>query len=67
MSDRNVRLRGDVAVVTGSSHKKGESDGKHYEYPDRLTAVWIKAGGKWQVIALALRRFHTSRSGLTNR
>lgn len=51
MSDLKVRVHGDVAVVTGAYHEKGESEGKLYEYHDRLTDVWIKTAGKWQVIA----------------
>lgn len=51
MSDLKVRIHGDTAVVTGAYHEKGESDGKPYEYHDRLTDVWMKAAGKWQVVA----------------
>jgi len=51
LSDLKVRVHGDVAVVTGSYHEKGESDSKPYEYHDRLTDVWVKVAGKWQVIA----------------
>lgn len=29
----------------------GESNGKRYEYHDRLTDVWMKISGKWQVVA----------------
>jgi ketosteroid isomerase-like protein len=51
MSDLKVRIHGDTAIVTGAYHEKGESDGKPYEYHDRLTDVWMKAAGKWQVVA----------------
>lgn len=51
LSDLKVRVHGDTAVVTGSYHEKGESEGKTYEYHDRLTDVWMKVAGKWQVIA----------------
>lgn len=51
MSDLRVRIHGDTAVVTGAYHEKGESSGKPYEYHDRLTDVWMKVGGKWQVVA----------------
>lgn len=51
MTDLKVRVHGDIAVVTGAYHEHGESEGKPYDYRDRLTDVWIKAGGKWQVIA----------------
>jgi ketosteroid isomerase-like protein len=51
LSDIKVRMHGDTAVVTGAYHEKGESNGKAYEYRDRLTDIWMKAGGKWQVVA----------------
>jgi ketosteroid isomerase-like protein len=51
LSDLKVRLHGDTAIVTGAYHEKGESNGKPYEYHDRLTDVWMKLAGKWQVVA----------------
>lgn len=51
MSDVKVRMHGNTAVVTGAYHEVGESSGKRYEYHDRFTDVWMKTGGKWQVIA----------------
>jgi len=51
LSDLKVRLHGDTAIVTGAYHEKGESNGRPYEYHDRLTDVWMKIAGKWQVIA----------------
>jgi ketosteroid isomerase-like protein len=51
LSDLKVRMHGDTAVVTGAYHEKGESSGKPYEYHDRLTDVWMKVSGKWQVVA----------------
>jgi ketosteroid isomerase-like protein len=50
-SELKVRLHGDTAIVTGAYHEKGESGGKAYEYHDRLTDVWMRSGGKWQVVA----------------
>ncbi len=51
LSDLKVHLHGNAAVVTGSYHEKGISNGKPYEYHDRLTDVWMKREGNWQVIA----------------
>ena len=49
--DLKVRMHGNTAIVTGAYHEKGKSNGKPYEYHDRLTDVWMKVGSKWQVIA----------------
>jgi len=51
MSELKVRMHGNTAVVTGAYHEKGTDNGKPYEYHDRLTDVWMKTGGKWQVVA----------------
>jgi ketosteroid isomerase-like protein len=51
ISDLKVRMHGNTAVVTGAYHEKGESNRKRYEYHDRLTDVWMKVGGNWQVVA----------------
>jgi ketosteroid isomerase-like protein len=51
LSDLRVRLHGSIAVVTGAYHERGQSNGKPYEYHDRLTDVWMKVGGAWQVVA----------------
>ena len=51
LSDLKVRMHGTTAVVTGAYHERGRSNGKPYEYRDRLTDVWMKFGNKWQVIS----------------
>ncbi|HKU28338.1 MAG TPA: nuclear transport factor 2 family protein [Candidatus Sulfotelmatobacter sp.] len=51
LTDLKVRVHGYTAIVTGAYHEKGESNGKAYDYRDRLTDCWVKTGGKWQVIA----------------
>jgi ketosteroid isomerase-like protein len=51
LSELKVRMHGDTAIVTGAYHERGNSNGKHYEYRDRLTDVWMKTGSTWQVVA----------------
>ena len=53
LSDLRVRVSGggNVAVVTGAYHEKGLSNRKPYEYHDRLTDVWIRAGKSWRVLS----------------
>src|ERR1700757_2796629 len=50
-SDLKIRMHDNIAVVTGAYHEKGVLAGKPYDYHDRLTDVWRKTGGKWQLIA----------------
>ena len=53
LSDLRVRVRGGgmIAVVTGAYHEKGLSNGRPYEYHDRLTDVWVRTGNGWRVLA----------------
>ena len=53
LSDLRVRVRGggNIAVVTGAYHEMGRSNGKSYEYHDRLTDVWVRVGNNWRVLA----------------
>lgn len=50
-SDLRINLHGNVAVVTGAYHETGTAKGKRYEYRDRMTDVWMKIDGQWQLIA----------------
>lgn len=51
MSDLQVRMHGNTAVVTGAYHEKGTDKGKSYEYRDRLTDIWMNYNGRWRLIA----------------
>jgi ketosteroid isomerase-like protein len=51
VSDLKIHMHDNIAVVTGAYHERGVLAGKSYDYHDRLTDVWMKTGGKWQLIA----------------
>ena len=51
MSDLQVRMHGNTAVVTGAYHEKGTDKGRAYEYRDRLTDVWMNDSHRWRLIA----------------
>jgi ketosteroid isomerase-like protein len=51
LADVKIHMHENIAVVTASYHERGEFSGKPYDYHDRLTDVWMKIGGKWQLIA----------------
>lgn len=50
-SDLKIHMHDNIAIVTGAYHERGVQAGKPYDYHDRLTEVWMKTGGKWQLIA----------------
>jgi ketosteroid isomerase-like protein len=51
MTDVKVRLHGNTAILTGVYHEKGKDKDGPYDFHDRFTDVWMKAGGKWRMIA----------------
>ena len=52
ISDLNVRVYGNAAVVTGRSSQKGTEDGKDYSGAYRFTRVYVKQNGRWLTVAL---------------
>jgi ketosteroid isomerase-like protein len=46
-----VRVYGTVAVVTGTYHEVGSSNGKHFDRRGRFTDTWLKFGPSWQCAA----------------
>ena len=52
ISDLNIRVYGDSAVVTGRSTQKGAENGKDYSGDYRFTRVYVKQNGRWLTVAL---------------
>jgi ketosteroid isomerase-like protein len=51
MTDVKVRMHGNTAILTGVYHEKGKDKGGPYDYRDRFTDVWMKASGRWRLVA----------------
>jgi len=51
LADVKIHIHENTAVVIAGYRERGMLDGKPYDYHDRLTDVWMKIGGKWQLIA----------------
>jgi ketosteroid isomerase-like protein len=52
ISELNIRVYGNFAVVTGRSNQKGRENGKDYSGDYRFTRVYARQGGRWQTVAL---------------
>ena len=52
ISDLNIRVYGDAAVVTGQSSQKGAENGKDYSGDYRFTRVYVRQNGRWLTVAL---------------
>lgn len=50
-SDQEIRLLGDVAVVTGIARPEATFDGDDISGVDRYTRVWLRSGGTWRALA----------------
>ncbi|MCU1243347.1 MAG: hypothetical protein JWO71_4073 [Candidatus Acidoferrum typicum] len=51
VTDLKIHMHENIAVLTAAYHERGQFGGRPYDYHDRLTDVWMKVGGKWQLIA----------------
>jgi len=52
ISDLNVRVYGNSAVVTGRAVQKGAENGKDYSGDYWFTRVYVKQGDRWITVAL---------------
>ncbi len=52
ISDLNIRVYGDSAVVTGRATQKGMENGKDYSGDYWFTRVYVNQHGRWITVAL---------------
>ena len=52
LSDVQVRVYGDTAVVTGRALQQGVENSKDYSGENRFTRVYVKRQGHWVSVAL---------------
>lgn len=50
VDDMVVRIYGNTAVLTARARPKGILDGKEFSGAVRYTRVYVKRGGRWQVV-----------------
>ncbi len=46
-----IRIYGNTAVMTGRFTAKGKFKGQDLTVDERYTAVWVKTGSRWQLVA----------------
>jgi len=49
--DMNARVFGDTAITSYRVHAKAEHEGTKIDHQLRITNVWLKRDGRWQVVA----------------
>jgi ketosteroid isomerase-like protein len=55
VSDRQIHVYGNAAVVTGKAAVKGTMNGNPVDGDYRISRTWVKQGSQWKIAA-----FHTS-------
>lgn len=51
IQDVKVSLFSSMAILTGTYHTKGTSEGKPYEHYGRFTDTWVFQKGRWQCVS----------------
>jgi ketosteroid isomerase-like protein len=49
--DFRIKVYGTFAVVTGTYHERGSSQGSHFDRRGRFTDTWIRLSGTWRCVA----------------
>jgi ketosteroid isomerase-like protein len=49
--DMKLHRHGDTVIVTGATHEKGTTKGKHYERRGRFTDTWMLKNDEWICVA----------------
>jgi ketosteroid isomerase-like protein len=52
ISDLDIRIYGEAAIVAGRSVQEGSENGKDYSGSYRFTRVYVKQNGAWKTVAL---------------
>jgi len=59
-SDQEVRLYGNVAIVTGIGHRSGSFGGSAFEQRFRYTRIYARQEGGWRVVFAQTTRIEAS-------
>ena len=54
VEDFDVRIYGDVALLTGRTRMTGSYDGKQFKSHYRYTDVYVRRDGKWKVASVQI-------------
>jgi ketosteroid isomerase-like protein len=58
----DVRLYGDIALLSGRTRMTGRFDGKPFESNYRYIDVYVKRRGTWQIVSVQITRLPTKTS-----
>jgi ketosteroid isomerase-like protein len=52
----DVRLYGEVALLSGRTHMTGKHDGKPFESNYRYIDIYVKRSGEWRIVSVQITR-----------
>ena len=52
-----VRLYGDVALLSGRTHMTGRYDGKEFESNYRYIDIYVRRNGVWKIVSVQVTKF----------
>lgn len=57
VEDFNVRLYGDVALLSGTIRMTGHSEGKPFASHFRYIDIYARTGGDWKIVSVQISKF----------
>ena len=57
VEDFEVRLYGDMALLSGRSRMTGKFDGKDFESNYRYIDIYSRRGGTWKIVSVQITKF----------
>lgn len=57
VEDFEVRLYGDMALLSGRTHMTGKYDGKPFDSNYRYIDIYSRRGGEWKIVSVQITKF----------
>ncbi len=57
VEDFEVRLYGDMALLSGRTHMTGKYDGKAFDSNYRYIDIYARRGGAWKIVSVQITKF----------
>jgi ketosteroid isomerase-like protein len=57
VEDFEVRLYGDMALLSGRTHMTGKYDGKAFDSNYRYIDIYARRGGTWKIVSVQITKF----------
>lgn len=56
VEDFDVRLYGDVALLSGRTKMTGQYDGKHFQSHYRYIDIYVRRDGRWRIVSVQISK-----------